>query len=133
MIAGVAGAQILVGFSDGITDVNNLLLGYSLGVADATLAYNEDRTDITLVGSVGYEVAGIYGNAIVSYDDNIAYEVSAGVYGVTTYVNGDEDDLVQNIGAGWEDEIGGLTVFAEAEYNLDSGDVSPVVGLSFAF
>ena len=133
MIASVAGAQILVGFSDGITDVNNLQLGYSLGVADATLDYNVDSTDITLVGSVGYEVAGIYGNAIVSYDDNIAYEVSAGVYGVTTYVNGDEDDLVQNIGAGWEDEIGGLTVFAEAEYNLDSANVSPVVGLSFAF
>ena len=108
LIVGVDGAQILVGFSD----------------------------DITVVGSAGYEVAGIVGNALVSFDDsdnNVAYEVSAAVYGLTTYVNGDQDDLMQNIGAGWEDEIGDLTLFAEAEYNIDSGDVSPAVGISFAF
>lgn len=136
LIASVGDAQILVGFADGITTVNNLQLGYSVGVVDATLDYNVDSTYITLVGSAGYEVAGVAGNAIVSFDDsdnNIAYEVSAEVYGFTTYVNGDQDDLVQNIGAGWEDEIGGLTVFAEAEYNLDSEEVSPAVGISFAF
>tara|TARA_R110000782_G_scaffold230464_1_gene316745 strand:+ start:2480 stop:3214 length:735 start_codon:yes stop_codon:yes gene_type:complete len=136
LIVGVDGAQILVGFSDGITDINNLQLGYTIGGLGATVDYNVDSTDITVVGSAGYEVAGIVGNALVSFDDsdnNVAYEVSAAVYGLTTYVNGDQDDLMQNIGAGWEDEIGDLTLFAEAEYNIDSGDVSPAVGISFAF
>lgn len=133
LILGVGDANVLVGFGTDLTDVDNVQLGYTLGVVSASVDYNLDTSDLTVVGSGEYSLAGIDGGLTVSYANDIAYEVSAGLYGATVYVNGDQNDVLQNVGAGYETEVNGLTVFAEAEYNLDTSDITPAVGVSFKF
>ena len=47
------------------------------------------------------EVTGVALGTTVSYEtDTLAYELDSTVstYGLTTYINGDEDDLLENIG-----------------------------------
>ena len=133
LIMGVGDAEVLVGFGDDLTDVDNVQMGYSLGIVSASVDYNLDSEDFTVVGSGEYTVAGIDGGLTVSYADSFAYEASTGLYGISVYVNGDEDDLLENVGAGYETDVGGVTVFGEAEYNLDTEEVTPAVGVSFKF
>jgi len=133
LILGVGDADVLIGFGADITAVDNVQVGYTLGVVSATVDYNLNTEDFTIVGAGSYSLAGIDGGLTVSYTDTVAYEVSTGLMGATVYVNGDQDDMLQNLGAGYETEVGGLNVFAEAEYNLDTKEVTPAFGVSFAF
>lgn len=137
-------AAVAVGLTDwnsDITDLSNIQASYKLGleVAEVTAAvdYNLD-TENTLLGA---EVAlGKLGVAevgkTITYDvdgENLAGEVTATAYGVTAYVNGDQDELLQNVGGEYTHGLGGADLTVSGAYNLDTEEFTPKVAVSFAF
>lgn len=141
---GIAGAKVALGFTDwtkDITDINNIQGSYTLGFAGLSVTaagdYNLNSEDF----AVGAEVSGLdlgvasLGGA-VTYDggaEAIGYEVVADTFGITAYVNGDDSELLQNVGGKYEYAIGGATVNGGLSYNFNAEEVTPTVGLSFAF
>ena len=67
-------------------------------------------------------------------NDVWAYEGSTTLLGVTGYLNGDQNDMTQNVGGSY---LLGLNDAASIEsklnYNLNSEQLSPSVNLSFSF
>jgi hypothetical protein len=140
----VGDAAVAVGFNDwtaDITDVSNVQGAYTMGVAglDVTAAadYNLNTENFVLgAGIGGVEVAGVALNGVVTWDNDaetFGYETVANAYGVTAYLNGDDTDTLQNVGGSYEYALGGATLSAGANYNLDTEDFAPTAGLSFNF
>jgi hypothetical protein len=140
---GLGGISAGVGLTDigqDLTDVENVQVTYATGLAGIALStgvdYNLDAEDLTVLTTADFIIMEEYAaGATVTYADDFAYEVNVGVFGVTGFMNGDADDMTQNIGAGYYGDLAGGTVsyYAEAGYNLDNEAVTPAAGLSFNF
>ena len=141
----VGDASVAVGFTDwtaDVTDISNIQGAYTLGdvaglAVTASGDYNMDSENIVLGASAGGLAIGdaSFGGA-ATYDmdaEKFAYEGTVGLAGITGYMNGDQDDALQNIGGEYVYGIGGAELTAGANYNLDSEDFAPKVGLSFSF
>ena len=141
----VAGADVMVGLTDmsaDITDVENVQGTYSLSFsgieAGAGVDYNMDSEEFTYLGSIGYGMSvaeqdlGL-GTTFTYANEIFAYETSVNAFGVTGFINGDQDDMMQNVGAGYTMTLGSLDVYAEGAYNLDSEEFTPAAGVAFAF
>jgi hypothetical protein len=137
-------AAVAVGFTDittDVTEVSNVQLAYNvdLVVADVTASmdYNRTSEEYTWGARVDtVEVTGVALGTTVSYEtDTFAYELDSTVstYGLTTYINGDEDDLLENVGVGHEFGFSDVVVETDVNYNVDDETVTPSVTLSFAF
>ena len=67
------------------------------------------------------------------------YSKKLGFEGVTTiasakvYANGDKDDLIQNIGLGYDHNVSGITLGTDINYNIDAEDWTPTAHVSFSF
>ena len=143
----VGAAAVAVGFTDwnaDITDISNIQGSYTLGnVAglglDITAAgdYNMDSENIVVGGEVEMEAtAGVSVGSALTYDvdaEAIGYEIMADAFGIEAYVNGDNDEMLQNIGGEYTYAIGGAELTAGAAYNLDSEELTSSVGVSFSF
>ncbi len=136
----------LVGFTDIGSDVSD--------VENVQIAYAHDYGTVNVVAAVDYNlntedyIVGVTGDSNVTevtnlavtltYADLLAYE-TVGTYEYTEavsiagFVNGDEDDAFQNIGAGIVYTQDGLKAFAEVGYNVDTEEATPAVGVSFSF
>lgn len=130
------GLVAMVGFTDvttDVTEVTNFQVATVIdtGFADVTsvLDYNKASEDFTY--GVSATVADI--NVAVTYADNFAYELGYNLLGVDTFLNGDENDSLQNVGAGYKTVFNGADVYAEVGYNLDTEETTPAVGVSFSF
>jgi hypothetical protein len=136
----------LIGFTDigtDVSDIENVQLAYAsdYGKIDvnAALDYNLDTEDTTVAVATGVDVnEALYANVTVTYADAVAYE-ALGAYTVNEsvkvrgYINGDEDDFAQNLGAGVVYGKDGLEAYAEVGYNVDAKEVTPALGVSFSF
>jgi hypothetical protein len=137
-------AAVAFGFSDwdsDITDISNIqgsyVLGTSLGNIKGAVDYNFDSKNVVLGAelsevSVGSALLG----ATVTYDVDaklVAYEGVAEISAITAYVNGDQDDMLQNVGGEYVYALGRAGLTAGAVYNFDSEEISPTVGLAFNF
>jgi hypothetical protein len=136
----------LIGFTDigaDVSEIENVQLSYAkdYGKIDVTSAldYNLDTEDTTVAVSTGVEVTeAVYANMTVTYADAFAYE-ALGAYTlneavkVSAFVNGDEDEFAQNVGAGVVYTKDSLSAYAEVGYNIDAEEVTPAVGISFSF
>ena len=140
-------AAVAVGFTDwgnDLTDISNIQGAYTLGgvagLVDVTAAvdYNMD-TKNTVVGAgiSGLQLGGIATlGGVVTYDTDASafgYEAVAGVYGITAYVNGDDTDAFQNVGGSYEYKLGGATLSAGANYDVNASEFAPTAGISFSF
>jgi len=137
-------ATVALGFTDwntDVTDISNVQGAYTLNVAnlDVTAAadYNLD-TENTVLG------AGISGLdlGIASIGTAMTYDVDAESFGfenvvtrggLTAYLNGDDTDLLQNIGGEYTMDVAGATFAAGANYDVDAEDLTPTASLSFNF
>ena len=77
-------------------------------------------------------------SSVATYDDDnttdkLGYEVIASVENVSLFVNGSDDDSLQNAGAGYKSSYKDLDWYVEAGYNYDSKDVTPAAGISVNF
>lgn len=137
------GISAMIGLTDvtsDVTDVKNIQGTYAIAMngvqATGGVDYNLDSEEITLLSSAGYAVGqfgiGLTGTYQVEAED-YAYEADVTAYGITGFVNGDKDDMLQNVGAGWTGDLNGMGIYAEAGYNLDSEELTPAAGVSFNF
>lgn len=145
LIVTAGDSQVALGFTDitnDITDVSNIQAAYTIdtGVSLTTVSvdYNFD-TEEFVVGSrtSDVELGPVSLGSTVSYasaSEVIAYEIDATMsYGLTAYVNGDNDDAFRNVGAGYVRDINNLTVFADVNYDLNAEEFTPKAGISFNF
>ena len=52
---------------------------------------------------------------------------------MTAFVNGDDADAFQNVGAGVAYDVNSLNLYAEGTYNVDAETNSVGAGVSFSF
>lgn len=131
-----------VGFEDlssDISEVRNVQLSYTLEVNDFDVTGAVDYNDVTEETTLG--VAGDYAvNELVAVGGVFTYTTDAEVFGYEAYasysdftgfVNGDDSDMLQNVGLGWNRDFDNLNVYVEAAYNLD--DEAETIGAGVAF
>ena len=139
----VGAASVMVGLTDvtaDVTDVENIQGAYTFGIADSAVTavgdYNIDSEEWTLGGKAGVNFGEVNLGGIVTYgsaNEVFAYEASAG-YGIATaFVNGDDADMLQNVGAGVSTTVKGLGLYAEGSYNIDAEDTTVGAGVTFNF
>ena len=137
-------AAVAVGFTDwnsDITDISNVQGAYALTLAglDVTAAadYNLDSENTVLgAGIAGFEMGSVGLGGAMTYDvdaEAFGFETVATAGGVTAYLNGDDADMLQNIGGEYKMAVGGATLSAGANYNVDTEDFAPTAGLTFNF
>ena len=142
----VGDAQVAVGLTDwnaDITDISNVQGAYTIGtvagLASVTASgdYNLDSEVYMLGGRAsGVEVANIMLGSTLTYssaNEQVAYEVDGAMMGVTAYLNGDDTDALQNVGASYGRTVSGLELGTELNYNLDSEEFTPSVTVGFSF
>ena len=137
---GVAGVSVAVGLTDwttDISDISNVQGAYTLGNIAISGDYNIDSENTVL----GAEVAGIdlgmlTAGSALSYDvdaEAFAFEGMVARNGLSAYLNGTDDNRLQNIGGEYEVDVNGATFTAGANYDLDDEDLTPTASLSFNF
>jgi hypothetical protein len=137
-------AQVALGFTDlsaDATDISNVQGAYTLNMnaltVTATGDYNFNSEDWLAGGRAsGVEIAGVALGAAATYgsaNETFAYEVDGTVMGITAYVNGDQNDALQNVGAGYGRAVAGLDFRADVNYNIDTEEFTPTAGISFNF
>lgn len=135
---------LAVGFTDistDITDLSNVQAAYTSDFDFAKIAtsadYNVDSEDYAVAARVsGFDVWSVELGSTVSYGsatDTFAYEADGTAMGVTAYINGDQDDMMQNIGAGYERGFGSIALASDLNYNIDDEELSPTVTVTFSF
>lgn len=145
LIASAYGASVMVGLTDmtaDVTDVKNVQATYGMDAAGLDIGvgldYNLDSEEFIYMGFGGAtrSIAGTeasIGTTFTYGAETFAYETDVTVFGVTGFVNGDENDSLQNVGGGYYTNVQGLDVYAETAYNLDSEEWSPSAGVAFSF
>ena len=139
VIVSMGNAAVAVEFGDWKNDVSNIeaIAGaYSTDVGEfgMTVAGDYDRVTekYTLGGRVDMSGAGM----AVTYSEStekLAYELDSSSGAISAYLNGDEDDMLKNAGGGYTWDINGMDVEAGANYDIDLGDISPKLTMSFSF
>lgn len=137
-------ATVALGFTDwntDITDISNVQGAYVFSAAglDLTAAadYNLDSENTVLgAGISGFEMGAMGLGGAMTYDvdgETFGFETVATRGGLTAYLNGDDSDMLQNVGGEYEMAVGGATFTAGANYNIDTEDFAPTLGLAFNF
>jgi len=137
-------ASAALGFTDitnDVTDISNIQGAYTLDAKVAVVTVSADYNFNSEEFAIGTRTNGVQFGVVslgstLSYSsasEALAYEMDASTYGVTVYVNGDNDNTLRNVGAGYAREIGKLTIFANVNYDVDVEEVEPKAGVSFNF
>jgi len=132
-------AAVAVEFGDWKNDVSNIeaIAGsYSTDIGEfgMTVAGDYDRVaeKYTLGGRVDMSGAGV----AVTYaeaTEKLAYELDSSSGAISAYLNGNEDDMLKNVGGGYTWDINGLDVEAGANYDLNLEEIAPKLTMSFSF
>jgi hypothetical protein len=137
-------AAVALGFTDitsDITDISNVQGTYdlSLGTLEvaASVDYNFNSDDWAIGSRVeGIQLASIDFGTTMSYGsaaEVLAYELDGTVIGITGYVNGTSDDMLRNVGLGYEKGFGSMILEADVNYNIDSEKLAPGLTATFNF
>ena len=140
----VGDAVVAVGLTDwttDVTDVSNIQGAYTMNVATlnvtAAADYNLDSENTVLgagVGGLDLGLASLGGAMTYDVDaETFGFEGVATNGGLTAYLNGDDTDMLQNIGGEYEVNVNGATFTAGANYNIDTEDFAPTASIGFAF
>jgi opacity protein-like surface antigen len=140
---GVAGVSVQLNLTDvteDITDISDLQATYSIATSGIEVGtgvnYNLDSEEMVLLSRAGYAWSDVGLGLTGTYEleaEEYGYEADVTAMGVTAFVNGDNDEMLQNVGAGYYTSINGMGLYAEGAYNLDSEAFTPSVGASFNF
>ena len=137
-------ATVALGFTDwnsDITDISNVQGAYTLNVANlavtAAADYNLDTENTVLgAGISGLDLGIAAIGTAMTYDvdaESFGFENVVTRGGLTAYLNGDDTDLLQNIGGEYKMDVAGATFAAGANYDVDAEDLTPTASLSFNF
>lgn len=133
---------VMLGFADigsDVSDIKNVQVGAAteLGAVSLASAVNWDKAseDITVGLNANMNINAFNVGGTVTYTEAMTgYELSAGYQNFGAFINGDEDDMAQNIGGGYYgSNEAGLSFYAEASYNIDAEEITPAAGVAFKF
>lgn len=144
LVISAMGGSLAVGFTDitsDITDISQVQAAYELDAGIVALVtsvdYNVDTEDYAVgIRAKDVEMFNVGLGATISYassDEVAAYELDTGAFGLTTYINGDSDEAVRNIGAGYVYNLNNLQLAADVNYNIDTEETTPKTSVSFSF
>lgn len=133
---------VMVGFDDigtDVSDIKNVQVGAAAELGPVALAgavnWDKASEDITvgLNAQMNYNAINLGGT--VTYTEAVTgFELSAGYGNFGAFLNGDENDMAQNIGGGYYGDTGaGLTFYGEVGYNIDAEEITPAAGVKFNF
>lgn len=138
------GATMAFGWTDigsDVTDIENVQGKYETTVGMAHVAaagdYNFNskewvmggRADAYLRDNIAVGAAVTYGSA----SEVFGFEADASVMGVTAYLNGDQNDMAQNVGGSYDYDFNGLKLGAGLNYDLNAEVATPTFSAAFAF
>jgi hypothetical protein len=135
--AGVA--AVFVGFGDitnDIGDVDNVQVSTTISAVTAVVDHNTSTDENTLGVKGGADLGGFALTGIATYAvdaEDFGYELAATYSGVTAFVNGDDNDMAQNLGAAFNRNFDNLNFYAEGSYNLDTEDTTVGAGVALNF
>lgn len=139
IIADFGDAAVALEFGDwknDVSDIEAIAGSYTteLNSFGITVAGDYDRVteNYTIGGRADMSGSGI----AVTYAESteaFAYELDSSNGPIAVYMNGNEDDMLKNIGGGYTWDINGLDVEASANYDIDAEDISPTVKMAFSF
>lgn len=123
---------------------DNIQAAYKVDVSIASVTgsvdYNIDTTEYTYGARAETAAVEAIGGAalggVLTYGteaQTLAFEADVTAFGMTAYLNGDENDMTENVGAGYEMVVGGLDLGTDLNYNFDAEELTPSVTLGFAF
>lgn len=140
------GATMAFGWTDigaDVTDLSNVQGKYGMSMMEGTAHveaagdynFNSEewviggRVDTFLGDSLAAGAAVTYGSA----NETIGYEADATMAGITAYLNGDQDDMAQNVGGSYTYDLNGVQLGAGVNYNIDAEEMKPSASIAFAF
>lgn len=143
LMVGTQYVSVMLGFTDvteDITDIAHVQATAGMDVSGFALAagvdYNLDSEETTLLGKAGYTYnafdIGLTGTYQIEAE-TLGYEADVTYSGITAFVNGDKDDMLQNVGAGYYGELNGMGFYGEVAYSIDTEEFTPAAGISFSF
>ena len=125
-----------------ISDFSTVQAKFTTTVGPASVGASVDHTiatdDNIYAGSVALALnESVNLSTVVTHDasqaNEIAYESIVSLGGLSAYVDGDEADWSKNVGAGYKGTWKDLGYYVEANYNLDTEETTPAMGVSVAF
>ena len=141
--ATIAGVSVAAGLNmDDLTDIQNVQAGYGipLGIANINAVgdYNLNSESWIVAGRADTDgmLENVRIGGAVSYgsiSEKLGFEADATVGQLTGYIGGDQDDLMKDAGVNGEVAVAGIDVETKLNYNFDSEELTPSVGLSFNF
>ena len=140
----VGGASVALGLTDwttDVTDVSNIQGAYTIDMdrfaITGAMDYNMDSENTVLGAEIaGIDLGMVTAGSALSYDvdaEAFAFEGTVARNGLSAYLNGTDDNRLQNIGGEYEVDVNGATFTAGANYDVDSEDLTPTAGLAFSF
>lgn len=144
VMVGFEHVSFMLAFSDIGTDgfeVENMQVNYLLTLPNVDITTAVDYNFNTNYFTIGAEVdTSITDNVAVGgivtwaeSTEDFAYELDAS-YGIASaFVNGDENNWLQNVGIGINYQLDSVVLVAEAAYNLDTDVETVGIGVNFNF
>lgn len=138
------GASMAFGWTDignDVTEIENVQGKYEMtaGMVHAAAAgdynFNSEewvlggRADTYLNDNIAVGGAVTYGSA----SEVFGFEADASVMGVTAYLNGDQDDMAQNVGGSYDYNFNGIKLGAGVNYDINDEVTTPTFSAAFAF
>ena len=144
LTASVGGASVAVGLTDwtaDVTDISNVQGAYTIDMdrfaITGAMDYNVDSENTVFGGAVsGIDLGLVNAGGALTYDTDAAdwaFEGSVATGGLSAYLNGTDDNRLQNVGGEYEVDVNGAIFTAGANYDLDAEDLTPTASLSFNF
>ena len=137
-------ASVALGFTDwttDVTDISNIQGAYTVdaGIASVTASadYNMDSENTVIGGAVsGVDLGLATAGGALTYDTDaevFGFEGTVGAGGLTAYANGDDTDMLQNLGGEYTYNFAGVDLTGGANYNVDAEEFTPSVTMGFSF
>jgi hypothetical protein len=100
----------------------------------AVLDYNITSGDVGFGVAAEGSVSFLNTMGALTYvDDVFAYEAGVGVASITGWLAGDQEELFQFVGAGYEFKVGEINIWTEATYNIKATDTAVGAGVVLSF
>lgn len=143
LMFGTSMVSVMVGLTDvttDVTDVENVQATAGVEFSGVAIAggvdYNLDSEETTILANAGYTYNAFALGLTGTYQmdaEALGYEADVTYSGITAFINGDKDDMAQNVGAGYYGDLNGMGYYAEVAYNIDAEEITPAAGISFNF
>jgi len=123
-------------FTNDVSDIEAVAAALTFGAGPASVKgaidYDLDANKYTLGARADVDAIG----GVLTYSEateKFAFEADGTVFGITAYINGDQDDMTQNLGASYAYDFNGIELEPSVNYDMNAEDFAPAVTATFSF